>query len=191
MELIPISALTISFFALIGTIINSVFIVKTYKKNRRLEFLQRRDHLSQKISDLNDINAEGQLFSAKYALVAVRNAGLRLSGEQAEQNAALIASIKVQPEGVENGMKLFNETIERLHFKYSNLTSETDAPEVERLIVAVKVASDELKSANNGYSSVLHIPETTNEIVKAKLDESDEEIRRINLDFERAIAKLR
>ena len=187
---VAIGALTISFFSLIGTIINSVFTAKTYKKNRRLEFLQRRDRLSQQISDLNDRNTEFQLISARYKLVAVKNAGLPLRGEQAERNIALIASIKVQREGVEEGMKLWDENIERLHFIYSNLTLETDAPEVERMIAIVQVASDNLKKANIGYSSVLHILETSNEFMKTKLAETDEKIKQINLDFERAIEKL-
>ena len=187
---IAIGALTISFFSLIGIIINSVFTAKTYKKNRRLEFLQRRDHLSQTISGLNDRNTEFQLISARYALVAVKNAGLSLQGEQAERNTALIASIKVQREGVEERMKLWDEKIERLHFIYSNLILETDAPEVERLIAIVQVASDDLKRAVVGYSSILHILETTTELLNTTLAETEEKIRRINADFEIAIAKL-
>ena len=187
---VAIGALTISFFSLIGTIINSVFTAKTYKKNRRLEFLQRRDRLSQQISDLNDRNTEFQLISARYKLVAVKNAGLPLRGEQAERNIALIASIKVQREGVEEGMKLWDENIERLHFIYSNLTLETDAPEVERMIAIAQIASDNLKKANIGYSSSLHILETTNELIKTNLAETDEKIRQIDIDFEREIEKL-
>src|SRR6266478_6922727 len=186
---IAIAALIISFCSLIGTLINSMYTAKTYKKNKRLEFLQRRDHLSQKISDLNDRNTEAQLISARYELVAVKNAGLPLRGEQAERNMALIASIKEQQKGVENGIKLWDENIEKLHFIYSNLTLETDAPEVERMIAIVKVASDNLKKANNGYSSTLHILETNNELIKTNLAETDEKIRQINLDFERAIEK--
>jgi hypothetical protein len=185
-----IGALIISFVSLIGVIINSVFTVKTYKKNRRLEFLQRRDHLSQKISDLNDRNTEAHMISARYELVAVKNAGLPLRGEQAERNTALVASIKKQREGVENEIKLWDENIEKLQFIYSNLTSETDAPEVERIIAIVQVASDNLKKANNGYSSTLHILETTNELMKTNLAEMDEKIRQLNIDFERAIEKL-
>lgn len=175
---------------MIGTIINSVFTAKTCKKNRRLEFVQRRDRLSQQISDLNDRNTEFQLISARYGLVAVKNAGLPLRGEQAERNTALIASIKVQREGVKEGMRLWDENIKSLHFLYSNLTLETDAPEVERLIAAAQVASDNLKKANIGYSSILHVLETTNELMKTNLAETDEKIRQINLDFERAIEKL-
>ena len=185
-----IGALTISFFSLIGVIINSVFTAKTYKKNRRLEFLQRRDHLSQKISDLNDRNTEAQLISARYELVAVKNAGLPLRGEQAERNTALIASIEDQRAGLEKGMTVLAERIKTFHFIYSNLTLETDAPEVERIIAIVQVASDSLKKANKGYSSTLHILETTNELINTNLAEADEKIRQINLDFERAIEKL-
>jgi hypothetical protein len=92
--------------------------------------------------------------------------------------------------GVENGIKLWDENIEKLHFIYSNLTLETDAPAVERMIAIVQVASDNLKKANNGYSSILHILETTNELIKTNLAEKDEKIRQINIDFERAIEKL-
>jgi hypothetical protein len=187
---IAIGALTISFLSLIGMIINTVFTARTYKKNRRLEFLQRRDHLSQTISDLNDRNTELQLISARYELVAVKKAGLPLLGEQAEQNTAQIASIQKQREGVENLIKLWDENIERLHFIYSNLTSEANAPEVERTIDIVQVASDDLKKGNSGYSSTLHILETTNELIKTNLAERDEKIRQINIDFERAIDKL-
>jgi hypothetical protein len=187
---VAIGALIISFLSLIGTVINSVFTAKTYNKNRRLEFLQRRDRLSQQISDLNDRNTEFQLISARFELVAVKNAGLPLRGEQAERNTALIASIKVQREGVEEGMKLWDENIKKLHFIYSNLTLETDAPEVERMIASAQVASDNLKKANIGYSSVLHILETSNELINTTLAETEEKIRQINLDFERAIEKL-
>ena len=113
-----------------------------------------------------------------------------MEGEHAEQNRALIASINDQREGVENGIRRWAENIEKLHFIYSNLTLETDAPEVERMIALVQVASDDLKKANDGYSSVLHILETTNEFIKTNLTETDEKIKQINLDFERAIEKL-
>ena len=182
--MISIGALIISFFSLI-------FTAKTYKKNSRLAFLQRRDHLSQRISDLNSRNTEAHLISARFELVAVKNAGLPLRGEHAEINTALIASIKKLRDGVENGMKLWDENIETFHFKYKNLTLETDAPEVERMITIVQVASDNLKNCNDGYTSSLHILETTNEIMKTTLAELDEKNRQINIDFERAMEKIK
>ena len=182
--MIAIGALAVSFFSLIVT-------AKTYKKNRRLEFLQRRDRLSQKISDLNDRNAEAYLIAARYALVAAKNAGLPLRGEQSDRNAALIASFKEQQDGVENGMRLWNKQLESLHVIYSNLTEGTDAPEVERLIAIVQVASDNLKKAYNGYSSILHILETSNELMKASLAEMDEKLRQIEIDYQRAVGTLR
>lgn len=188
--MVAIPALIISFLSLIGLLINSVFTAKTYKKNRRLEFLQRRDRLSKKISELNDRSIEAQLISARYGLVLVKNAGLQLQGEQAERNAALIASIKEQREGVDKGKVLWDENIEKLHFIYSHLNLETDAPEVERMIAIVQLASDNLKKAYEGYSSTLHILETTNEFIKTNLTERDEKIRQINLDFERAVEQL-
>ena len=167
-----------------------MYTAKTYKKNTRLEFFQRRDHLSQKISDLNDRNTEAHLISARYELVAVKKAGLPLRGEQAEQNTALITSIKKQREGVEDRIKLWDENIEKLRFIYSNLTLETTAPVIEIMIDIVQVASDNLKRANNGYSYTLYILETTNEFMKTTLAETDEKIRQINLDFYREIEKL-
>jgi hypothetical protein len=58
------------------------------------------------------------------------------------------------------------------------------------MITIVQVALDNLKSIYDGYSSVLHILETTNELIKTNLAETDEKIRQINLDFERAVEKL-
>src|ERR1700675_1264841 len=118
---VAIGALTISFFSLLGVFFISLFTARTTKKNERFKSLQGRDHLSQKISDLNDRNTEFQLISARYALVAVKNAGLPLRGEQAERNTALIASINQQREGVEEGKKTWDESIKKLHLIYSNL----------------------------------------------------------------------
>ena len=155
----------------------------TLKKSKRDAFIQRRDHLFQKISDLNAKNTEAHLISARYEIVAVKNAGLPLRGEQAERNTALIASIKELKQNVEKGIKNWDENIEKLHFIYSSLTSETDAAQVERLIALVQVASDNLKKANDSFLSSLHILETTNQIIEAKLAETDEKIRQINLDL--------
>jgi hypothetical protein len=188
---VAIGALTISALSLIGTAINSTYTAKTYAKNRRLEFLQRRDHLSQKISDLNDRNTEARLIVSRYQLVAVKAAALALEGKQAENNTALIASISKSKESVENGIILWDKNIERLHSVYSNLTPETDASLVDELIASLQVASDNLKKTYNVYSSTLHVLETTNEFIKTNLAERDEKIRQINLDFERAIEKLK
>lgn len=182
--MIAIGALIISFLSLI-------FTAKTYKKNRRLEFLQRKDHLSQKISELNDRVTEAHLISARFGIVALKNAGLPLRGEQAEQNTALIASLNKLRDGIEDGTKLWEKTIERLHLLYSNLTLETDAPAVERTIADVQVASDNLKNINDSFTSCLHILETTNEFMKITIAETDEKIRQINSDFDKAMEKIK
>lgn len=184
---LAIAALIIS---VMGVLINSVLNAMTFRKSARLEFLQRRDQLSQKISDLNSRNNEAQLISAKYALVAVKNTGLPLRGEHADQNAALIESIKKQREGIEEGIKLWEANIDSLHFIYRNLTLETDAHKVEELIAIVQVASDNRKKFNDRYSSNLHILETTNEFLKTTLAERDEKIRQINLDFDRETERI-
>ena len=182
--MIAIGALIISFLSLI-------FTAKTYKKNRRLEFLQRKDHLSQKISELNDRVTEAHLISARFGLVAVKNAGLPLRGEQAERNTAQIVSINKLRDGIEDGTKLWIKNIETLHFIYSNLTLETDASEVEKTIVNVQAASDNLKNSNDSFTSCLHILETTNEFMKTTLTETDEQIRQINIDFEKAMEEIK
>jgi hypothetical protein len=187
---VAIATLIISSLGLIGTLINSVYTAKTYNKNIWLEFLQRRDLLSQKISELNDRNTEAQLISAKYELVAVKKAGLPLRGEQAELNKEIITSIKKQREGIEYTIKRWGEKIEKLRFIHSNITLETDAHMVERMIDIVQEASDNVKTANNEYSATLYIYENTDEFIKTTLAEMDEKLRQINLDFERAIEKL-
>jgi hypothetical protein len=139
---------------------------------------------------LNDRNTKAHFISARFELVAVKKAGLPLRGEQAEQNTALIVSSKGLRDGVENIIKLCDKFIEMLHLKYSNLTLETDASEVERMIAIVKVASDNLKNTNDVHLSTLYILETNNELMKTTLAETDEKIRQINIDFERAMEKL-
>jgi hypothetical protein len=185
-----VAAVIVASLSLVVAAISCLIAVKNYKKSKRLEFLQRRDRLSQAISNLNERNTEFHLMLARYDIVVVKNTALALDGEQAERNVALIDSMKEQRKGMEQGMKKWEEQIERLHFLYSNLTLETDAVAIESLISMVQVASDNLKKANDGYDSVLHILETTNEFIKTTLDERDEKIRQINLDFERGMREF-
>lgn len=98
----------IAFLTLISTI---VLGTKNYRKSKRIEFLQRRDRLAQALSDLNDRNAEFHNISARYAIVIAKKTGLPLWGEQAERNLALIPAIKVQEEGVKEGMAVGIRTL--------------------------------------------------------------------------------
>src|ERR1700730_19346065 len=84
---IAIVALVISFGSLVVSIVSAV---KNYKKSKRDAFIQRRDHLFQKISDLNAKNTEAHLISARYEIVGVKNAGLPLRGEQASYRTKLL-----------------------------------------------------------------------------------------------------
>ena len=144
-----IAALVISFLSVLGVFINSLITFKTYKNNRRLEFLQRRDHLAQKISDLNAKNAECHLISARFEIVAVKKALLPLRGEEAERMAEVIASLKRTRDGIEASIKLWDKMIQQLHVAYSILTLESDAPAVDRWIADVQAVSDNLKTAND------------------------------------------
>lgn len=191
---IAIAALGVSLGSLV---VSTVTAAKNYKKSKRDAFIQRRDRLFQTIADLNARNTEARRISARYEIVAVRNAGLPLRGEQAEMNTATTASIRRVRERLENGIEDWDESIETLHYACSRLTSETDAAQVERFIALAQVASEDLRKANGGHLSALHILETTNEIVEtrlaeldARLAELDDETRQISLDFERGMKNL-
>ena len=180
---IAIVALVISLGSLFLSFLN-------YNKSKNDAFNQRRDHLAQAISELNARVNEAHMISARYEIVAVKRAGLPLRGEQADQNTAIIGSIKRTTEGLDQGMKSWNGNIERLHFIYSNLTSEKDAALVERQIALVQVASDDMKKFNDAYLSGLHILETTNQILETNLVETDKKIRQINLDADEKIRQI-
>lgn len=184
---LAVIALIISFISLIATIILGA---KNYRKSKRDAFIHRRDELSKSISELSNRNSDARQISARYELVVVKKGMLRLRGEQADENLALIPSLRKQREGVDEGIKMVDGQIERLHVLYSHITLETDADEVERLIALARVFSDILKKTNDGYSSVLHILETTNQMIETKIAETEQMLRQIDLDFERAIKKL-
>jgi hypothetical protein len=187
---VAIAAAGIALGSLTVAIIGCVIAARSYKKSKRLEFFQRRDQLFATISDLNAKNCEAHLISAKYEIVAVKNASLRLSGEQAEKNAAIIAAIKEIRKKMEKGAKNWDENIEQLHAMCSSLRPKTDTDHIENLIVMVQVASDDLKKYNDISLSSLHILEDTNSIIKTSLAEFDEKVRQIDLDFEKAIREF-
>jgi hypothetical protein len=184
------AAAGIALGSLTVAIIGCVIAARSYKKSKRLEFFQRRDQLFATISDLNAKNCEAHLISAKYEIVAVKNASLRLSGEQAEKNAAIIAAIKEIRKKMEKGAKNWDENIEQLHAMCSSLRPKTDTDHIENLIAMVQVASDDLKKYNDISLSSLHILEDTNSIIKTSLAEFDEKVRQIDLDFEKAIREF-
>lgn len=176
--------------AIIISLGNLFLYFLTYNKAKGDANIQRRDHLSQAISELNARVNEAYMISARYEIVAVKRAGLPLRGEQAAHNTTMIASIKKMTEGIGQDMKTWNENIKRLHLIYSNLTSDTDAAKVESYITMVNVASDDLKKYNEGFLSWLHILETTNQMLETKLAETDEKIRQINLDADEKIRQI-
>ncbi|MBA2492277.1 MAG: hypothetical protein H0W34_10785 [Pyrinomonadaceae bacterium] len=173
--------------SLVVAIIVCVIAARSYKKSKRLEFFQRRDQLFAKISDLNAKNSEAHLISAKYEIVAVKNASLGLSGEQAEKHTAIIAAIKEIRKNMEKSIKNWDESIQHLHAMCSSLTPKTDTARVENLIAMVQAASDDLKKYNDASLSSLHILENTNSIIKVSLAEFDEKVRQIDLDLRKAI----
>jgi biopolymer transport protein ExbB/TolQ len=187
---VAIVATTIAFSSLIVAIISCVIAVKSYKKSKRLEFFQRRDQLFGKISDLHAKNSEAHLISARYEIVAVEKASLGLRGEQHEENTAQIASIKELRKNMEKAAKKCDENIDQLHSICSSLTPKTDAVRVENLISMVQIDSDNAKKYNDISLSSLHILENTNSIIRARLAELDEKVKRIDLDLEKAIREF-
>jgi hypothetical protein len=184
---VAIVAAGIALGSLVVAIIGCVIAARSYKKSKRLEFFQRRDQLFATISDLNAKNSEAHLISAKYEIVAVKNASLGLSGEQAEKSQAIIAAIKELRKKMEQGAKNWDENIEKLHAICSSLTPKTDTARIENLIAMVRVASDDVNKYNDISLSSLHILESSNSIIKDSLAEFDENMRQIDLDFEKAI----
>ena len=187
---VAIVAVTIALCSLIVAIIGCVLGVKSYKKSKRLEFFQRRDQLFAKISDLNAKNSEAHLISARYQIVAVTKASLGLSGKQAEENTAQIASVKELGKNVEKGAKNWAENIERLHSICRSLTPKTDPAHVENLIAMVQIASDDITKYNDSSLSALHVLKNTNSIIKDTLAKFDEDVRRIDLELEKAIKQF-
>jgi hypothetical protein len=91
---------------------------------------------------------------------------------------------------VEKGAKNWVENIEQLHSICRSLTPKTDAARVETLIAMVQIASDDITKYNDSCLSALHVLENTNSIIKASLAEFDEEVRRIDLELEKAIKEF-
>ena len=182
---VAIVAAGIALGSLVVAVIGCVIAAKGYKKSKRLEFFQRRDQLFAKISDFNSRNSEAHLISAEYEIVAVRNASLRLSGEHAEKNTDIIAGIKEIRKNMDKATKNWDQNIEQLHDICSGLTSTSDTARIENVSAMVQVASDDLRKSNDIALSSLHILENTNSIIRASLDEYDEKVRQIDLDFAR------
>ena len=165
-----IAALIISSISLIVTIVNCVILVKNYKKSKRIEFLQRRDHLLQKITELSAKNSEAHLISARYEMVIQNFSTLRVTEEHAEQINNQITRSKKLQENIELNAQTWNEVIESLHSTCINLQIEA-AEKIERLIAMTQRASDNLKRSNEIYLGSLHILESTEPLLRTNLDE--------------------
>ena len=150
---------------------------------------QRRELLGQRISELSDRCNELRQIPGRYALVAVKSTGLPLTGEQAEQKTAIIASVKELQKSAEKQIGIWTDTIEKLHSINRNIT-ETDAPKIDTLIAIVQEASDDIKQTLSRNLATLHVLETTNEFMKDTFAKRDEKIRQINQDFERQVEKI-
>jgi hypothetical protein len=182
-----IIAIVIATISLIATVVNSVML---YSMSKRTGFYQRRDRLLQMISDLNATNSEAHIMSARYEIVAVKNAGLPVTGEHAKTNDANIAGIKDIRKNMELSAKKEDENIEQLHAMCAHLTPKKDGDRVERLIAIVQAHTDAIKKSNDTSYANLHILEESNTLAKGALTVLAERTREIDRDFERAIRSL-
>lgn len=163
---ISIGALVISLGSLVVLLVSST---KTYGKSKRDAFTQRRDRLSQAISDLSAKNTDARLLAVRFEIVALRSTGLALRGEQAEDNASMIASLKEIKSTIQRAANNWDENIEIFHGIYANLSSHKQGAHVERVIARVQLATDDLQSSNDGYRATLHLLETTNQLIATNL----------------------
>ena len=166
---IAIIALIISFIGLIGTIINSVFIIKNFKKSKRDVFFQRRDQLFQNISELSTTSSEAHRISARYEMVIQNLVSVRMEGEPKTRIENHLASIKRSQENLKLRTNHWDEVIEALYFKCNRLKS-TEAAELEKLIPVVRSNTDSLKRDNERHFTSLHIFEGINPLLKADVD---------------------
>jgi hypothetical protein len=179
--------------ALIVSIVSVVISFKTYQKSKRLEFLQRRDQLFLKISELNAENSKVRLIAARCGIVLLNKASQPVLDEkQAEENKTLVVSIKQSVENIELIANRTELLVKQLHAECSNFTSETDATIIEKLIAIVQGASDEAKGNNEGYLASLHTLETTDLILRDSVAIVQElEIRKAELNLEQAMREIK
>jgi hypothetical protein len=179
--------------ALIVSIVSVVISFKAYHKSKRLEFLQRRDQLFLKISELNAENSKVRLIAARYGIVLLNKASQPVLDEkQAEENKTLVVSIKQLVENIELIANRTEVLVKQLHATCSNFTLETDATIIEKLIAIVQGASDEAKRNNEGYLASLYTQETTDPMLRASVAKIHElDIRKAELELEEAMRNIK
>jgi hypothetical protein len=159
--------------ALLLSVVNSV---QLYRKSRRDAFTQRLDRLAQITSEFSVKNTEARLLSARFEIVAVRQAGFPLRGEQRQDSAAIVASLKRLVTKIELAADHIDESVNDLHAIYRSLSFKTKlrtaAPHVEEAIALAQAGSDDIQRLNDSHRAQLHVLETNNQIIETQLEAS-------------------
>jgi hypothetical protein len=184
--------LYLSIIATILSIGSFVLAFKNFRGSKRRDFLQRRDHLLLKISDLNAKTSEVRLISARFRIVLINKVGSPVvDNTHAEELKTQIASIEETIRKMEVVADRWEEQIHQLHSLCSTLTPKTDPTVIERLIADVQADSDATKQNNEAQLASLHTLETTNLILRASVESLHElKLQQAELKLEKSIGEI-
>lgn len=177
-----LAALVIALISLIATI---VLGTKNYRKSKRLEFFQRRDHCFQKISDLHVKISAGRILVARYEVIAMENNSLLIDQRYDERSKDLVARIRAAKNGLELSVDEWTKLAEDFYQECAGFTPK-DIDQVERLIAIVQGAFDSTTQANEGSLSALHILESANPIYLASMERIEKRYQQTKLEIEEA-----
>lgn len=184
--------LLLSAIATIISIGSLLLAFRNFRKSQRLEFLQRRDQLLHKVSDLNGELSEGRLISARFQIVLINKmSSPAMDATHAEELKSQIARIEALRGNLEMVANHWDQTLQQLHSACSNLTMATDPAIVEHLITSVQIASDDIKQTNGVHLASLHTLETTDPMLRASVDKVHElKIRQAELNVQESIKNI-
>jgi hypothetical protein len=184
--------LYLSIIAIIISIGSFVLAFKNFRGSKRRDFLQRRDHLSLKISDLNAETSKARLISARFKIVLINKvASPVVDNTHAEELKTQIASIEETIRKMEVVADGWEEQIRQLHSLCSTFTSKTDPTVIERLIADVQADSDATKQNNETQLASLHTLETTGPMLRASVERLYElKIQQAEMNFQKSIGEI-
>ena len=167
-----------------------MFIVKSFKKSKRLEFLQRRDKLFDKVSELSTRNSEARFLSARYELVRLNKFSLLPHGGNKEETEKSCAGIAALIESLEQQVKDRTGVIAVFHSSFEHLSLK-DASLVAGLIASVQIVSDGIKQLNDAHLATLQYLEENLPLTKDNLIERNKvKVWQAELELEIAMRQL-
>jgi hypothetical protein len=184
--------LYLSIIATIISISSLVLAFKNFRRSKRLEFLQRRDQLLLKISDLNAKTSEARLISARFRIVLINKVSSPVVADtHAEELKTQIASIREVERNIDVAANHWEETIHQLRSVCSILTLNTAPTVIEHLITKVQVAEDDIKQNNEAFLASLQTFETTDPMLRVGADKIHElKIPQAELNLEESIREI-